>query len=201
VREPHPNGRRDHHDEGAEMKRMFSNGRYANVTATLALIIALGGTSYAAIVLPANSVGSKQLKKRAVTHSKLRANAVTSSTVRNGSLRAKDFKAGQLPAGSAGPVGPAGATNIVRRRVPSPGVAAGASGFVNAACNAGERAITGGLEGDGSVITPTTFLLVESFPRTTQTAAGDVPTGWYVEARNVASASAQFLAFVVCARP
>jgi len=40
------------------MKRMFSNGRYANVTATLALIVALGGTSYAAVVLPRNSVGS-----------------------------------------------------------------------------------------------------------------------------------------------
>ena len=180
---------------------MFSNGRYANVTATLALIVALGGTSYAAVVLPRNSVGSKQLKKGAVTNSKLRANAVTSGKVRNGALLARDFKVGQLPAGAVGPVGPAGATNIVRRRVPSPGVPAGASGFVNAACNAGERAIIGGLEGDGSVITPTTFLMVESFPRTTQTAAGDVPTSWYVEARTVASASAQFLAFVICARP
>jgi hypothetical protein len=68
---------------------------------------------------------------------------------------------------------------------------------VNAPCAAGERAIAGGLEGDGSVITPPTFLLVESFPKTT----GDVPTSWYVEARNVASASAQFLAYVICARP
>jgi hypothetical protein len=31
--------------------------------ALLALFIALGGTSYAAISLPANSVGAKQLKK------------------------------------------------------------------------------------------------------------------------------------------
>ena len=76
---------------------MFSNGRYANVTATMALIVALGGTSYAAIKLPANSVGSAQLKKQAVTNSKLRANAVTSGTVRNGSLRAKDFKAASSP--------------------------------------------------------------------------------------------------------
>ena len=33
----------------------------------LALIVALGGTSYAAIKLPANSVGTKQLKNKAVT--------------------------------------------------------------------------------------------------------------------------------------
>jgi len=183
------------------MKRMFSNGRYANITATMALIIALGGTSYAAIVLPANSVGSKQLKKRAVTSSKLAANAVTSATVRNGSLRAKDFKVGQLPAGPAGPAGTAGATNIVRRQVPSPAVAAGAIGAVTMTCNPGERAINAGLEGDGAPFTPNTFTLTESFPRTTRTPAGEVPTGWYVEARNTASASSQFLGFLVCALP
>ena len=91
--------------KGRQMKRMFSNGRYANVTATLALIVALGGTSYAAVILPRNSVGSKQLKKGAVTNSKLRTSAVTSGEVRNGSLRAKDFKAGQLPAGPLDPPG------------------------------------------------------------------------------------------------
>ena len=43
----------------------------ANVVAYLALFVALGGTSYAAIKLPANSVGSKQIKKGAVTSKKL----------------------------------------------------------------------------------------------------------------------------------
>jgi hypothetical protein len=36
---------------------------YANVMATLALFIALGGTSYAALTLPKNSVGSKQIRR------------------------------------------------------------------------------------------------------------------------------------------
>jgi hypothetical protein len=40
---------------------------YANVAATIALFISLGGVSYAAIVLPANSVGARQLKEGAVT--------------------------------------------------------------------------------------------------------------------------------------
>ncbi len=40
---------------------------YANVAATLALFISLGGASYAAIVLPANSVGASQLRSRSVT--------------------------------------------------------------------------------------------------------------------------------------
>ena len=56
------------------MKSFFGRGRYANVTATTALVVALGGTSYAAITLPANSVGSRQIKSRAVTNSDLRGN-------------------------------------------------------------------------------------------------------------------------------
>jgi hypothetical protein len=82
-----------------------------NGVAYVALFVALGGTSYAAIKLPANSVG----------HAQLRDNAVTSKEVKNHSLRKVDFKPGQIhngapgargatgPAGAAGPAGPAGA--------------------------------------------------------------------------------------------
>ena len=65
---------------------------YANITATIALFIALGGGAYAATTLPAGSVGTKQIKK----------NAVVSSRVKDRSLLARDFKAGQLPAGPQG---------------------------------------------------------------------------------------------------
>ncbi|MDQ3851120.1 MAG: collagen-like protein [Actinomycetota bacterium] len=81
------------------MKRLFRPGRYANVTATMALVVALGGTSYAAVSLPKNSVGSKQIRK----------NAVSSSKVKNRSLLSKDFKAGQLPRGPQGLPGQRGA--------------------------------------------------------------------------------------------
>ena len=72
----------------------------ALVVSLVALSVALGGTGYAAVVLPANSVGAKQIKR----------NAVTAAKVKDSSLRASDFRPGQLPAGAAGPVGPAGAT-------------------------------------------------------------------------------------------
>src|SRR5712672_4351622 len=88
------------------MRGLLGNGRYASVTATLALIVALGGTGYAAVGLANNSVGTPQLK----------ANAVVSSKVKNGSLLNKDFKAGQIPAGprgAAGPAGPVGATGAI----------------------------------------------------------------------------------------
>jgi hypothetical protein len=72
---------------------------YANVMATVAVFLALGGGAYAALKLPKNSVGSKQIK----------AGAVNSSKVANRSLLARDFKAGQLPAGPQGPKGDTGA--------------------------------------------------------------------------------------------
>ena len=81
------------------MRRIRDHVTSAHVIAMLALFVAMGGTGYAALKLPKNSVGSKQIKK----------NAITSTKVKNGSLKKGDFAAGQLPAGQRGPAGPAGA--------------------------------------------------------------------------------------------
>jgi hypothetical protein len=82
---------------------------YANVMATVAVFITLGGVSYAAATLPKNSVHSKQLAKGAVRNSDIAKNAVTSRKVKNHSLRAVDFASGQLPAGPKGEPGQQGA--------------------------------------------------------------------------------------------
>jgi hypothetical protein len=78
------------------------------IVACASLIVALGGVSYAATVLPKNSVGAPQLQNKAVSTSKLRKGAVTGAKVKNGSLLAADFRAGQLPSGPRGPQGPQG---------------------------------------------------------------------------------------------
>ena len=75
------------------------------IVACIALMVALGGTGYAATVLPRNSVGSAQLQN----------NAVTSAKVKNFSLMRQDFKPGQLPAGPQGPAGPAGPAGAAAR--------------------------------------------------------------------------------------
>jgi hypothetical protein len=73
---------------------------YANVTSTIALFLALGGTSYAVASLPKNSVGTKQLKAKAVTTDKL-ADGVAISGPRG-------------PRGPQGPAGPGGADGEAR---------------------------------------------------------------------------------------
>jgi hypothetical protein len=93
------------------LRNLRSRLSYANLTATIAMFIALGGTGYAAVTLAQNSVGTKQLKKSAVTGSKLAANAVTSAKVKDGSLRVADFNPTDLGAlkGPKGDPGAAGA--------------------------------------------------------------------------------------------
>jgi hypothetical protein len=74
------------------------------LVALLALFVALGGGSYAALQIPRGSVGTNQLKN----------GAVTSPKVRNNSLLVRDFNRSahsqlQGPQGARGAQGPAGA--------------------------------------------------------------------------------------------
>jgi hypothetical protein len=102
----------------------------AMVVAFIALVVALGGTSYAIQALPSNSVGSKQLKNNAVTSKKIKNGSVNSNKVKNGSLMSADFKAGQLPAGPQGPRGLTGERGErgLQGEVGPPGPATGAAG-------------------------------------------------------------------------
>jgi hypothetical protein len=78
--------------------RLQSRLTYANVIATLALFIALGGTGYAALTLPPGSVHGRQIAR----------DAVSSPKVKNRSLHAADFARGQLPKGDKGDPGTPG---------------------------------------------------------------------------------------------
>lgn len=114
------------------MHRFTSKLTYANVTATIALFVALGGTSYAALTLPRDSVGDAQI----------RAGAVRSSEVRDRSLRLRDLslaartslKGQRGLAGATGPTGPAGAPAVKYFAVVSP-----SGGFVRGNATSGGR--------------------------------------------------------------
>jgi hypothetical protein len=68
----------------------------AMIVACVALFVALGGTSYAAIVLPANSVGTKQIKKSAVTGVKVKNATLTGAKIKDASLTGADIVAASL---------------------------------------------------------------------------------------------------------
>ncbi len=109
--------------------------------AMLALFVALGGTSYAAIEIPRNSGGSAQIEQGDVRASDVRARSLSGRAIKRGAIRSfhvrdgfllpRDFRAGTLargllrdggleslrgagPAGSQGPAGPAGPAGASR---------------------------------------------------------------------------------------
>lgn len=120
----------------------------AMVVACIALLVALGGTSIAAVnqLVPRNSVGSAQLQFGAVTRPKLRDNAVNSAKVANRSLLRADFAPGQLPAGPTGPQGPAGPAGAAGAAGP-----AGPAGLIKTiTVRTSSTAISGGVAENGA---------------------------------------------------
>ena len=107
---------------------------FANVVSVLALFVALGGTSYAAI-----KITGKNVKDSSLTGKDIKNSSLTTSDVKNRSLLSKDFKSGQLPAGPRGADGTNGTNGFGVLSYPfdtfsaapgedDPGTAAGGSG-------------------------------------------------------------------------
>ena len=162
------------------------------VVALVALLAALAGTSYAAVQLPANSVGTKQLKK----------NAVTGKKVKNRSLKAIDFATGQLPKGpkgdqgAQGPQGPQGPKGDKGDPAPQPiittRVGATGNGDDAAFCEEGEAALGGGGTPDvGGYLT-------DSEPDASD---GEIPAGWFASAADVNGDPVDVTAWVICGAP
>jgi hypothetical protein len=192
-------------EKGVTMRLLSRRPSPALVVACLALLVALGGTSIAAVsALPSGSVGTAQLKNNAVTSTKLKdgqvksadiANStIVSGDVRNGSLLRADFKAGQIPAGPqgpAGPLGPPGISAVERRDVSSPSNSVN-SKSIETVCPSGKRVIGGGARviGAGAV----KVSIAESFPDSDG-------TKWNVVAREVDATAAawQLTGYALCA--
>jgi len=93
---------------------------YANVAASLALFLALGGAAYAATQLPKNSVGTNQIRKEAVTAAKI------------AKKTRQQLQGARGPAGQQGPQGKTGKTG-----------AKGATGARGAQGNTGAPGVDG----------------------------------------------------------
>jgi hypothetical protein len=190
----------------------------AMLVALLALFVALGGSSYAALSLPKGSVGATQLKK----------NSVTSPKVKAGSLLLSDFRASERTKlrgpqgirglqgvqgapgiqgtpgvqGAPGLKGEPGATTVVVRVGAPVNIPAAGQQSVTVSCQPGERAVGGGV---GPPLGTSSDLarIIYSIPLNGGSNAGDgdVPDGWNGRVFNGHVDTRTFVARVVCASP
>lgn len=193
--------------------------RASTVIALVALAVALGGTGYAATLLPAGSVGTAQLAN----------GAVVSAKVKNGSLRAADFARGQLPAGAQGPQGPAGSAGPQGPAGPAgaqgpkgdtgsqgpqgpqgpPGVSslsyvaqdygpfpAHSQYAGEAACGSNLHVVGGGVLTDGGYGEQA---VNSSFPSNGNGSGDEGTTGWVAAVDNLSSTTQGFTVYAICA--
>lgn len=186
----------------------------AMVVACLALLVALTGTSVAAVTalapgsvgtpqLRANAVTAPKIKNRNVTGAKIARNAVTGSLVLNGSLTKADFVASSLPAGPpgpAGPAGPAGAIGPVTVRqagVVVPGGVAQNSAYstrsVTVNCNPNEKAISAGTGWSDDAADRELWV-----QRITPILTNNAVTGYRATGGNDSGNSSTFTLYVLC---
>jgi hypothetical protein len=96
---------------------------YANITATVALFLALGGTATAAVTLGRDSVRAREIATGAVRSPEIKTDAVRSLEIKDETIRLDDIADGtrgalegaQGPAGaqgSSGPQGPPGSSEV-----------------------------------------------------------------------------------------
>lgn len=164
----------------------------ALLVALLALVVATGGTAYAAVELRQNSVLSKHIKNGQVKTKDLANASVTGAKVKDGSLTATEFAPGQLPSGSV--------DTVTVLAVSSP-IPAGDFGGATAYCPAGMEAIGGGVEGWNVW----TMVVTASFPyvggNLNALDAGQHPaaTGWRAFVRNNDASPRTMRVMAVCA--
>lgn len=103
---------------------------YANVTATLALFLAMGGTAYAAA-----TIGSAEILDNSIQSADIKNGAVTSVDAKNGSLQGVDVKDGSLTAADLG-VGSVGTSELADGSVNGTKIADGSIALADLAVGA-----------------------------------------------------------------
>ena len=79
-------------------RRMRGGLTYANVMATAAVFVVLGGSAYAAQA----AITGADVRNGSLTGQDIRNGSVASADIRDGSLRARDIRGGSLPRGPQG---------------------------------------------------------------------------------------------------
>jgi hypothetical protein len=182
----------------------------ALVISVIALMVALGGTSYAAFGVPKNSVGTKQLKNGAVTTKKIANGAVTGAKVKLSTLgtvpsaTAASRATTAATASNALALGGARSSAFLRGTITvvrSNTVATATFGTAQADCPAGYQATGGGVAPENVI----SMQVTESSPVINGTdidlvAAGQhvAATGWYGAVLNNSGTTKHITVAAVC---
>jgi hypothetical protein len=149
---------------------------------TIAVLLSLGGVSYAAVTLPRNSVGPQQLRGNAVTSTKIKNGAITLSDISSSTRNVLKGQRGATGAsGAAGITGPRGPSDIYSSTSSAPssvtlpvgkhlvlGFAHTSTPGVTCTLTVGSATDTAGMPQGGSI---TAVLTVELFTPTAATLA------------------------------
>jgi hypothetical protein len=163
------------------MNRLHPHLNYANVMATVAVFIALGGSAYAVSQLPRDSVGAAQIRRSAVGAAELRRGAVTSRAIRDRSVTLGDISAaarGSLRGakGDPGPAGPSGVTFHAAVNSGGAAVRGNATAFSHLAGQSGVYSIAFGRDVSACEATAT-LAAVQNGPSLEQPPAGRITVG------------------------
>jgi hypothetical protein len=195
------------------VKKIKGKLTLANLTACLALFVALGGVSYAATQLPKNSIGAKQIKKGAVGPGKLSPSAKQTLTGATGPQGNVGPRGPQGDRGPKGDQGVPGVSDVVTRYGPDRELPTSASTVSYATCKPGESVIAGGwsfIGGGGRPATTAYYLILDRpsieipnpgppfFPPPND---GEAATGWLVGFENNTGSSFEFRSYVQCSQP
>jgi len=156
----------------------------AMVVAITAIVLGTTGTTYAAVKLPAKSVGTPQLKNNAVTGPKLKNGSVAGAKVQADSLggvQIDEATLGTVP--SAESAGVDGLTYATGNAALGP--SQGATFHLD--CPAGLKPIGGGLR----VSDPTSMFVIDGFPQ---------GNGWTTSAANAGPNPGGVTGYVTCAK-
>jgi hypothetical protein len=166
---------------------------YANVMATVAVFVALGGTSYA---VATGSIDSREIKNNSVRTKDVRNNNLRSKDVRDRTLLARDFRPGQLPAGARGDAGPPGVSGLEQVSAQSP-ANSDSPKRVTATCPGTKKVVGTGAEIVGGSAVGVADIVIQKIVPGEEAGTGDV----FVEAAEdeVNPSDWSLVAFALCA--
>ena len=191
---------------------------YANVVASLALFVALGGTSYAALTVTGKNVKNNSLTGRDVRNGSLDSRDLNPDTrsVLRGPQGVPGLPGAQGPGGAIGTEGPTGPQGPQGERGPqgltgpagaagTPGtpishsttIAPGQTGSYGSSCDYNREVISG-----GASLSSSDAYLYESAPEVVTFAEGPPKVyGWRAKAYNAGDTPVTLTLWVICVRP